>query len=104
MAVRGPHDGHVRSEAVEPDEPVHPVTLDCRLALRFQAHFDEERDSGREILDHNANVIHSVNRHHYLLSSAALVAARAPGIRRHPAAFSASICQSSFCDPVPTLA
>ena len=63
MAVRGPHDGDVRSDAVQPDELVHPFTLDCCLALQFQAQFDEERDSSREILDHNAGVIHSVDRH-----------------------------------------
>ena len=52
MAVRGPHDGDVCSDAVQPDEVVHPFTLDCCLALQFQAQFDEERDSSREILDH----------------------------------------------------
>jgi len=63
VAVRGPHDGEVRSDAVQPDELVHPFTLDCCLALQFQAQFDEERDSSREILDHNAGVIQPVDRH-----------------------------------------
>ena len=63
VAVRGPHDGDVRSDAVQPDELVHPFTLDCCLAVQFQAQFDEERDSSREILDHNAGVIHPVDRH-----------------------------------------
>ena len=57
-----PHDGDVRSDAVQPDELVHPFTLDCCLALQFQAQFDEERNSSREILDHNAGVIHPVDR------------------------------------------
>jgi hypothetical protein len=59
----GPHDGDVRSDAVQPDELVHPFTLDGCLALQFQAQLDEERDSSREILDHNAGVIHPVDRH-----------------------------------------
>lgn len=63
VAVRGPHDGDVRSDAVQPDELVHPFTLDCCLALQFQAQFDEERDSSREILDDNADLIHPVDRH-----------------------------------------
>nr|WP_251041416.1 hypothetical protein [Arthrobacter sp. ISL-30] len=62
-AVRGPHDGDIRSDAVQPDELVHPFILDCCLALQFQAQFDEERDSSLEILDHNADVIHPVDRH-----------------------------------------
>jgi dihydrofolate reductase len=63
VTVRGPHDGDVRSDAVQPDELVDPFTLDCCLALQFQAQFDEKRDSSREILDHNAGVIHPVDRH-----------------------------------------
>ena len=42
---------------------VGSFTLDGCLALQFQAQFDEERDSSREILDHNADVIHPVDRH-----------------------------------------
>ncbi len=62
VAVRGPHEGEVRADAVQPDELVHPLTLDRCLALQFQAQFDEERDSSREILDHNADVIHPVDQ------------------------------------------
>ena len=63
MAVRCPHDGDVRSDAVQPGKLVHPFTLDCCLALQFQAQFDEERDGSREILDHDADVIHPAVRH-----------------------------------------
>ena len=63
VAVRGPQEGDVRSDAVQPDELVHPFALDGCLALQFQAQFDEERDRSREILDHNAGVIHPVDRH-----------------------------------------
>ena len=63
VAVGGPHDGEVGSDAVQADELVHPFTLDGGLALQFQTQFDEERDSGREILDHNPDVIHPVDHH-----------------------------------------
>ncbi|MFD3590772.1 hypothetical protein [Streptomyces sp. NPDC058683] len=49
VAVRCPYDGDVRSDAVQPDELVHPLALDGCLALQFQAQFDEERDLSREI-------------------------------------------------------
>ena len=71
MAVRGPQEGDVRPDAVQPDELVHPFTLDRRLALQFQAQFDEERDGSREIIDHHADVIHALDRHALDGSSAA---------------------------------
>src|SRR4029453_15056501 len=80
VAVRGPHAGDVPPDAVQPDELVHPFTLDCCLALQFQAQFDEERDSSREILDHNAGVIHPVDRH---ATSASVITSTLP--RAHPA-------------------
>jgi hypothetical protein len=63
VAVRGPHDGDVRSDAVQSEEVVDPLTPDCCLALQLKAQFDEERDRSREILNHNAGVIHPVDRH-----------------------------------------
>jgi hypothetical protein len=63
VAVRGPDEGEVCSDAVQPDELVYPFTFDCCLALQFQAQFDEERDRSRKIPDHNADVIHPVDRH-----------------------------------------
>lgn len=44
-------------------ELARPFTLDCCLALQLQAQFNEERDSSREILDHNGGVTHPVDRH-----------------------------------------
>jgi len=32
LTVRDPHDGDVSSDAVQPDELIHPFTLDCCLA------------------------------------------------------------------------
>jgi hypothetical protein len=50
VAVQSPHDGDVGSNAVQPEELIHPFTLDCCLALQFHAQLDEERDCSREIL------------------------------------------------------
>lgn len=60
LAVRGPHDSNVRSHALQPDELIHPGTLDRGLALQLQARLDEEHDRRREILHHQANVIQPV--------------------------------------------
>src|SRR6195256_6931616 len=37
VAVRGPHQGDVGTDAVEPDDAVHPTSLDRRLALQLHA-------------------------------------------------------------------
>src|SRR3982074_3449833 len=45
VAVRGPHHRDVDSDAVEPDDTVHPTSLDRRLALQLHTKFDKERSS-----------------------------------------------------------
>ena len=63
MAVRRPHHRDVASDTVEPDDAVHPWSLDCHLALQLQTKFDKERDSSLEVVDNDADVIHPQNRH-----------------------------------------
>jgi hypothetical protein len=64
-----PWPSGVRTTAISARTPSSPTswstqfTRDFCLALQFQAQFDEERDSSREILDHNTGVIHPVDRH-----------------------------------------
>ena len=41
----GPHHRDVDSDAVEPDDTVHPTSLDQRLALQLHTKFDKERNS-----------------------------------------------------------
>ena len=63
VAVRGPHHGHVDPDTVEPDKAVHPASFDRRLALQLQTQLDKESDSGGEVLDNNADVVHPSNRY-----------------------------------------
>ncbi len=63
MAVRRPHHRDVASDAVEPDDAVHPRSLDGRLALQLQAKLDKERDRSLEVVDHDADIVHPQNRH-----------------------------------------
>ena len=50
-------------DAVEPDDAVHPTSLDRRLALQLQTKFDEERDRSVEVVDDDDDVVHPLNRH-----------------------------------------
>ncbi len=63
MTVRGPHHGDVDADVVEPDDTVHPASLDWRLALQLHAKFDKERSSSLKVVDNDADVIHPLNRH-----------------------------------------
>jgi hypothetical protein len=53
VAVRGPHHGEVGTDAVEPDDAVHPRPLVRRLAFQLHAELREERLGSLEIVDHD---------------------------------------------------
>jgi hypothetical protein len=53
----------VDSDVVEPDDTVHPTSLDRRLALQLHTKFDKERNSSLKVVDNDAHVVHPLNRH-----------------------------------------
>jgi hypothetical protein len=63
VAVRSPQHCDVDSDIVEPDDAVHPTSLDCRLALQLQTKFEKERSSSLKVVDNDADMIHSQDRH-----------------------------------------
>src|SRR6266511_3888923 len=63
VAVRGPHHCDVASDAVEPDDAVHPLAFDGRLALKLQTKFCKERDRSLEVVDNEEDVVHPQKRH-----------------------------------------
>ena len=50
-------------DVVEPDDTVHPTSLDWRLALQLHTKFDKEHNSSLKVVDHDADVVHPLNRH-----------------------------------------
>src|SRR5437763_2591702 len=58
VAVRGPHHGDVGTDAVEPDDAVHPTPLDRHLAFQLQTEFGEERFGSLEVVDNDEDVVH----------------------------------------------
>ena len=63
VAVRGLHHRDLRPDALEPHHAVHPTALDRPLALQLESELDEERRRGREVVDHDAHVLHALDRH-----------------------------------------
>ena len=63
VAVRGLQHRDLRPDALEPDDAVHPTALDRRLALQLESELQEERHRGREVVDDDAHVVHTLDRH-----------------------------------------
>jgi hypothetical protein len=63
VAVRGPHHGDVDLDAFEPIEAVHPGALDRPLAFQRHAESSEEANGGCEVVDDDADMVHSLDRH-----------------------------------------
>ena len=53
----------LRPDAVEPHDAVHPAALDRPLALQLESELDEELGCGREVVNHDADVVHPLDRH-----------------------------------------
>ena len=59
----GLQDRDLCPDAVEPHDTVHPAALDRRLTLQLESEFDEELGCGREVVNHDADVVHPFDRH-----------------------------------------
>src|SRR5205807_10378309 len=62
VAVRGLQDRDLCPDPVEPHDAVHPAALDRPLALQLESEFDE-LGCGREVVNHDADVLHPLDRH-----------------------------------------
>jgi hypothetical protein len=58
VAVRGLQHRDICSDAFEPHDAVHPAALNQTLSLQFESKLDEELDCGREVVNHDANMLH----------------------------------------------
>ena len=63
VAVWGPHHGDVDPDAFEPAESVHPGAFDRHLAFKRHAEGGEEGNGGWEVVDDDADMVHSLDRH-----------------------------------------
>jgi hypothetical protein len=63
VAVRRFHHRGVHLDALEAYHAIHPCTFDRPLALQLEAELDEERDRAREVVDHDAHVLHALDGH-----------------------------------------
>jgi len=57
------HHREVRLYALEPHDAVHRAPFDGPLALHLESELDEELSCGREVVDHDAHVVHPLDSH-----------------------------------------
>jgi hypothetical protein len=63
MPIWGPHHNDVDLDTFEPVDAVHPRTLDGRLAFERHAKRGEKSDSACKVVDDDADVVQSLDRH-----------------------------------------
>jgi len=63
VPIRGPHHNDVDLHIFEPVHVVHPISLDRRLTLLLQTERGEKSDSDCKVIDDDADVIQSLDRH-----------------------------------------
>jgi hypothetical protein len=57
VAVRSLHHRNLRPYALEPHDAVRPATFDRPLALQHESELDEEFSCGREVVNHDADML-----------------------------------------------
>jgi len=57
------HHRELHPDAREPDDAVHPTVVDRCPALQLESELEEERRRGREVVEHDAYVLHALDRH-----------------------------------------
>ena len=63
LPIRAPHHHYVDSNTFDPVDAVHPRALDRRLAFDRHAERGEKSDRGCKVVDDDADVVQSLDRH-----------------------------------------
>src|SRR5919198_5057002 len=62
VAIRSLQHRDLRADALETHHAVHPTALERSLGLQLESELDEERRRGGEVVDHDAHVVHALDR------------------------------------------
>src|SRR5918995_707092 len=63
VPIWGPHHNDVDLDTFEPVDAVHPPTPSPSLTLQLQTELGKESDSGCKVVDDDADVVQSLDRH-----------------------------------------
>jgi hypothetical protein len=63
VTVRRTHHGNLYAHVAQSSDAICPVTFDWGAPLELEAKVGEELNSGVEVFYHDADVVHSLDRH-----------------------------------------
>ena len=63
VAVGGAHHGDLDALAVHSSDAAGPFAFDGHAAFEGEAELGEELDGGIEVFDHDADIVHPLDRH-----------------------------------------
>src|SRR5438876_12321494 len=83
VTVRRTHHGNLDAHVAQSSDAICPVSFDWGAPLELEAEFGEELNGGVDVFYHDADVVHTLDRHDVsLASNAPHQARRAPPIRQ----------------------
>src|SRR5262245_32520778 len=69
VTVRRPHHGNLDAHVAQPSDAICPVSFDWGAPLELEAKFGEELDGGIDVFHHDADIVHTLDRHDFSLAS-----------------------------------
>src|SRR4051794_20039609 len=68
LAVRGLQHRELGPDALQPHDPVDPVAANGPLTLPLEPQLEKELGRRLEVLDHDSDVVHALDRHTSMLT------------------------------------
>src|SRR5213075_523514 len=75
VTVRGTHHGNLDAHVAQSSDAICPVSFDWGAPLELEAKFGEELNGGVDVFYHDADVVHTLDRHDVSLASNATLQA-----------------------------
>src|SRR5438093_10864880 len=69
VTVRRTHHGNLYTHVTQSGDAICPVSFDWGAPLEFEATFGEELNGGADVFYHDADVVHTLDRHDVSLAS-----------------------------------
>src|SRR2546426_11678887 len=69
MTVRRTHHGNLDAHVAQSSDAISPVSFDWGAPLELEAEFGEELNGGVDVFYHDADVVHTLDRHDVSLAS-----------------------------------
>src|ERR671911_672520 len=69
VTIRRTHHGNLDAHVAQSSDAVCPVSFDWSAPLELEAEFGEELNGGIDVFYHDADVVHTLDRHDVSLAS-----------------------------------